>query len=252
MQTEITQNHSLKYKYIIRHLQRIVISEICCRFPIYFFRLDSILKKTFMLLKRDYINKVKVIRKYMSSTLTEIFTSQKTLGQCTDQIFTKSSNKWRKKPKVRASTLPPVWNSRKRAWKSVRLKQMLSNVILSFSWNEVSNAPPISGPRRIFSWPGIWAKYSAGFGKCKISWGDKGFVRYSGSGIRQNLGLECGIWKENVIRDGDDRSSRSGVIVVKKEWKSAIRIRLTSLSRHCCISYIQCSALIKVQSASNN
>ena len=93
MQTEISQNHSLKYKYIIRHLQRIVISEICCRFPIYFFRLDSILKKTFMLLKRDYINKVKVIRKYMSSTLTEIFTSQKTLGQCTDQIFTKSSNK---------------------------------------------------------------------------------------------------------------------------------------------------------------
>lgn len=36
-----------------------------------------------MLLKRAHINKVKVIRKYMSSTLTEIFTSQKTLGQCT-------------------------------------------------------------------------------------------------------------------------------------------------------------------------
>ena len=36
MQTGISQNHSLKQKCIIRHLQRIVISEICCRFPIYF------------------------------------------------------------------------------------------------------------------------------------------------------------------------------------------------------------------------
>lgn len=36
MQTGISQNHSLKHKCIIRHLQRIVISEICCRFPIYF------------------------------------------------------------------------------------------------------------------------------------------------------------------------------------------------------------------------
>ena len=43
-----------------------------------------------MLLKRAHINKVKVIRKYLSSTLTEIFTSQKTLGQCTVQIFAKS------------------------------------------------------------------------------------------------------------------------------------------------------------------
>ena len=45
-----------------------------------------------MLLKRAHINKVKVIRKYMSSTLTEIFTSQKSLGQCTVQIFAKSLN----------------------------------------------------------------------------------------------------------------------------------------------------------------
>ena len=36
MQTGISQNHSLKHKCIIRHLQRIVISEICCRFPSYF------------------------------------------------------------------------------------------------------------------------------------------------------------------------------------------------------------------------
>ena len=45
-----------------------------------------------MLLKRAHINKVKVIRKYLSSTLTEIFTSQKTLSQCTVQIFAKSLN----------------------------------------------------------------------------------------------------------------------------------------------------------------
>ena len=100
-----------------------------------------------MLLKRAHINKVKVIRKYMSSTLTEIFTSQKTLGQCTVQIFAKSWNKWGKKPKVRASTLPLVWNSRKRAWKSAGVIQMFSNqsnVTLSFSGNENYNAPLIS------------------------------------------------------------------------------------------------------------
>lgn len=36
IQTGISQNHSLNHKCIIRHLQRIVISEICRRFPIYF------------------------------------------------------------------------------------------------------------------------------------------------------------------------------------------------------------------------
>ena len=77
-----------------------------------------------------HINKVKVIRKYMSSTLTEIFTSQKTLGQCTVQIFAKSLNKWRKKPKVRASTLPLVWNSRKRTWKSAGIIQMSGTNVL--------------------------------------------------------------------------------------------------------------------------
>ena len=100
-----------------------------------------------MLLKRAHINKVKVIRKYMSSNLTEIFTLQKTLGQCTVQIFAKSLNKWRKKPKVRASTLPLVWNSRKRVWKSAGVIQMFSNqsnVTLSFSRNEIYNAPLIS------------------------------------------------------------------------------------------------------------
>ena len=77
-----------------------------------------------------HINKVKVIRKYMSSTLTEIFTSQKTLGQCTVQIFAKSLNKWRKKPTVRASTLPLVWNSRKRTWKSAGVIQMSGTNVL--------------------------------------------------------------------------------------------------------------------------
>ena len=38
-----------------------------------------------------------------------------------------------------------------------------------------------------------------------------------GSGIRKNLGPECGVGKENVIRDRDDRSSGSGEI-----WRDAI------------------------------
>ena len=147
----------------------------------------------------------------MSSTLTEIFTSQKTLGQCTVQIFAKSLNKWRKKPKVRASTLPLVWNSRKKAWKSAGVIQMFSNqsnVTLSFSGNEISNAPLISqGPEGYSRDLGFERNTVRDSGKRKIAWRVKGFVRYSRSGIRQNLGSECGIGKENVIRDRDDRGS---------------------------------------------
>ena len=135
-----------------------------------------------MLLKRAHINKVKVIRKYMSSTITGIFTSQKTLGQCTVQIFAKSLIKWRKKPKVRASTLPLVWNSRKRAWKSAGVIQMFSNqwnVTLSFSGNENYNAPLIS--------QGL-EEYSRTWELNEIRCGTR---ENSGSGIRKNLGPEC-------------------------------------------------------------
>ena len=50
---------------------------------------------------------------------------------------------------------------------------------------------------------GIDQNYSAGFGKTQ----NTGFDRYSGGGIRENLGTGCGIGKENGIRDGNDRSS---------------------------------------------
>ena len=133
-----------------------------------------------MLLKRDHINKVKVIRKYMSSTLTEIFTLQKTLGQCTVQIFAKSLNKWRKKPKVRASTLPLVWNSRKRTWKSARVIQMFSNqsnVTLSFSGNEIYNAPLVSQGLEGYSRDlGFEWNTVRDSGKRKIAWRVKGLL----------------------------------------------------------------------------
>ena len=51
---------------------------------------------------------------------------------------------------------------------------------------------------------------------------DPGFDRYSGGGIRLNLGTGCGIGNENGIRDGDARSSECG-IVVKKEREYRIR-----------------------------
>ena len=75
-----------------------------------------------------------------------------------------------------------------------------------------------------------WYCWDLGFGhntardsvKSKMSWRNTGFDNYSWSGIRQNLSTGCGIGKGNGIRDGDDRSSGSGGIVVKKLRESGI------------------------------
>ena len=57
---------------------------------------------------------------------------------------------------------------------------------------------------------GFDPKYSAGFGKTQNF---RGFDRYSGGGIRQNLGTRCGIGKENGIWDRGDRSSGCRIVI---------------------------------------
>ena len=54
------------------------------------------------------------------------------------------------------------------------------------------------------------------------------YYPYSGSVLRQNLGMGCGIGKENDIRDSDGRSSGCG-IVVKKERECGIGTPLSPL-----------------------
>ena len=43
---------------------------------------------------------------------------------------------------------------------------------------------------------------------------DTGFDYYPSSGIRQNLGRECEIGKENDIRKSNDRSLGRGILVI--------------------------------------
>ena len=66
---------------------------------------------------------------------------------------------------------------------------------------------------------GINRNYFAGFRKSK----NTGFDRYSGGGIRENLGTGCDIGKEKGIRDGDDRTEFGMRIIVKKERECRIR-----------------------------
>ena len=54
------------------------------------------------------------------------------------------------------------------------------------------------------------------------------YYPYSGSVLRQNLGMGCGIGKENDIRDSDGRNSGCG-IVVKEERECGIGTPLSPL-----------------------
>ena len=54
-------------------------------------------------------------------------------------------------------------------------------------------------PLLSYCWNPGFDKYTAGFGKMPNVLTDKGFYRFSGSGIRQNLGTGCGTGKENVL-----------------------------------------------------
>lgn len=74
---------------------------------------------------------------------------------------------------------------------------------------------------------GICLNYGAGLKKkCKISWRDTGFDRYSGRSFHQNLGMGYSIGKKTVFWDRDDRGSGCGT-VMKNELECGIRTPLT-------------------------